>query len=780
MSVLSIAACLLALFGGNAARPTPASTSAEFTPIPGVLESTTRLIARPIAFDVLVRSGLSEEDAWAHRAAARRRAYEHTLVRYVPQTDEYILDVGAFEALEPTALEMLASGNFQYVEPDWKVAPSVVLSATQGSASRVGAHRPAAPSLPSNCPDDLFFTSEWHLVSTRLDACAAWHFETGDPGITVALCDTGVRTTHEDLLLHRLEGYNAVDRLWESQGGQITPVYNHGTRTTGVAAANGDNGIGISGIGWDFSWRMIRVSNLSDGGAWLTDLQHAARTAIESGDRIANVSYAGSWLVSNLTTADYIRSLGGILVWAAGNDGATLSYSDRDADALLVVGASDMSDTLASFSNRGTYVDLVAPGVNIETTDSYADSAYTSSASGTSFAAPIASGALALIWSARPELSPADVERILKQSSTDIGAPGIDDQFGYGRVELLAAITRDGRTVPHAEFAAPETSGQSPLAVRFRDTSTGVPTNFLWSFGDGATSTERNPVHTYTSSGSFDVTLSVSNALGTHATTHAGFVLVDIIPPVANFSATPTSGLSPLVVHFTDTSGGGATTQWAWDFGDGATSNAQHPVHTYTSSGTYDVTLTASNAYGSDTLTQYAFVVVDYIAPQPWFSATPTSGNSPVVVTFTNQSTGGVATSWLWTFGDGGASAVANPTHTYTAAGTYTVGLYASNAYGSNQVYRQAYIQVGAGPSIVADFVGTPTSGSAPLTVHFTDLSIGNVTQWEWDFGDNVTSTERNPVHVFTQSGEYDVELQVSNAAGTDSHKTRLQYIVVQ
>ncbi len=743
-----------------------------FVSIPGVRELGGRLIARPLPTSKLLGAGATLEGARVRRAVALDALRAYRVREHVPQTDEYVVELARPGDEERAAAGLSASGAFEYVVPDWRVFPC-------HTPSRVPSHKPTFPVLPERCPDDPSYSAQWHLVSARLDACAAWWYETGAPSVAIGLCDTGVRATHQDLLLHRLEGYNAVDRLWESQGGAISAVMNHGTRTTGIAAANGDNGVGITGIGWNLSHRMLRVSNASDGAAWLTDLQHAARTSIESGDRVVNVSYAGVDSASNPTTAEYIASIGGLLVWAAGNEARLMSATDRDADDLLVVGASDMIDGLATFSNFGTYVDLVAPGVNITTTDSSADSGYTSAASGTSFAAPIVAGACGLVWSARPELSTGDVERALKLGAQDVGPVNLDDTYGYGRADLLGALTTRLEAVPAARVAGFPTSGVGPLSVQFRDLSTGVPTSWLWDFGDGTTSNERNPLHTYTSSGAFDVTLTVGNGLGADTASTAAFVLVDVIPPIAEFTATPTTGLSPLSVSFTDQSTGGIATAWAWDFGDGTTSTLRNPTHVFTGSGSFTVGLTVSNAFGSDTISKYAYVTTDYVPPIAAFSGTPTSGNSPLLVQFTDQSTGGIATSWLWTFGDGGVSGVRNPSHTYTAAGTYTVGLTASNAYGSNTTYQVGYVTVGQGPTIVANFTATPLTGTAPLSVQFTDLSVGNAVSWEWDFGDDTTSTLRNPVHVYTSSGEYDVTLQVSNSAGTDSQLDRLQYIIV-
>ncbi len=760
-------------------RPAAVVPTPDFAPVPGVCELTGRLIVRPVQRQDLSAEGVPLEQVFERRRRARLDLRKFELVRHVAQTDEYILRVPAGQTEEQVAAALMATGDFEYAEPDWRLYPISPGPTAQGPPTHVGG-RVETPPLPwPRCPDDPLFPAQWHHSAERIDSCQGWSLTTGTPTVSVGVCDTGLRTSHQDLQLHRLEAYNAVDQLWESEGGQIGPIHYHGTRTTGAVAANGNNGVGVAGLGWNLSHRMIRVSNQTDGGAYLSDLQHGARTAIESGDRIANVSYHGASYGSNQTTAAYIKSIGGLLLWGAGNTGANHSHIDRDADDLIVVGATDQNDALASFSVYGTFVDLVAPGVGILTTDSGSDHDY-ASADGTSYACPLTSGVCALIWSARPTLSPNDVELILKAGADDIGAPGIDHVFGYGRIDLPGSLAESGTTHPTAEFAGTPLSGVSPLVVEFTDLSTGVPTAWSWDFGDGQTSPEQNPTHTYTSSGAFTVSLVVSNSIGADQHVLIDYVLVDIIPPEAEFSGTPTAGLSPLTVQFQDESTGGIPTSWLWDFGDGFTSTQPDPPHTYTSSGFYTVSLTVTNAYGFDTISKLDYITVDYIPPVAGFSGLPTSGASPLVVDFTDESTMGAATSWQWYFGDSWTSTEQDPSHTYTAPGTYSVSLLVSNAYGSDQLWRTNYIEVGPGPPLLAEFEGTPLTGPAPLTVVFTDKSIGHITDWEWNFGDGGTSELQHPTHVFTTPGEYDIALQVGNADGADNGIEKKKYVVVQ
>jgi PKD repeat protein len=169
-------------------------------------------------------------------------------------------------------------------------------------------------------------------------------------------------------------------------------------------------------------------------------------------------------------------------------------------------------------------------------------------------------------------------------------------------------------------------------------------------------------------------------------------------PPVADFSASPTSGSAPLAVSFSDSSTGNPTS-WSWDFGDGTSSTAQNPTHIYAIPGSYTVSLTATNAGGSDTKTLTDYITVSAPAsPTADFSASPTSGNAPLAVSFSDSSTGN-PTDWSWDFGDGSTSTARNPSHTYTTPGSYTVSLTASNLTGSDTETRVDYITVTQAPA---------------------------------------------------------------------------------
>lgn len=285
--------------------------------------------------------------------------------------------------------------------------------------------------------------------------------------------------------------------------------------------------------------------------------------------------------------------------------------------------------------------------------------------------------------------------------------------------------------------------------VIFSDTSVGTPTSWEWDFGDGQTSTVRNPRHTYSRTGTYTVTLTVTNAFRVNDST-SQFLDLTTGAPVASFQ----SQANGLTVLFTDTSTG-KPIEWLWDFGDGSTSNAQNPSHTYAQAGTYRVTLTASNAAGSSSTINNVTVSLG-AAPKADFTFQVSRLNAA----FTDTSTGN-PTGWTWNFGDGSSSTEQNPTHSYAQAGTYTVTLTARNAGGSST--KSQFVTVANPPT--ANF----TFQVSGLQATFTDSSTGGPTAWSWDFGDGSASTAQSPSHEYAQAGSYTVRLTVSNAAGSNT-----------
>ncbi|TJY65521.1 PKD domain-containing protein [Sphingobacterium alkalisoli] len=241
----------------------------------------------------------------------------------------------------------------------------------------------------------------------------------------------------------------------------------------------------------------------------------------------------------------------------------------------------------------------------------------------------------------------------------------------------------------------------------------------------------------------------------------------------ADFIFSPTEGCAnPLTVFFTDQSI--SPDEWAWDFGDGGTSSAQNPIHSYTTFGDFTVKLTVTDTiYGCSSTIEK---VVSNYELKPEFSASRTFGCGPLEVDFEDLSVG--AESWNWNFGDGNTSTEQNPTHIYEQPGTYAVVLTITGGACSKTITKTNYIQV-IGPDV--DFSTDITEGCGPLTVAFTNNTIASSPsiRWVWDFGDGTTSTLQNPTHEYASVGTYTVTLTVSDLDGCSRTLTKTDLIQV-
>lgn len=499
-------------------------------------------------------------------------------------------------------------------------------------------------------------------------------------------------------------------------------------------------------------------------------------------------------------------------------------------------------------------------------------------------------------------------------ATVDWGYPcqAVSDAFAVVGIDIMCPGP------PTADFTAAPTTGGYPLTVQFTDLSTAA-TSYSWDFGDTGTSTQQNPIHTYTGMGSYTVTLTVTNSEGSDTMTKTNYIVVTAPQmPVADFVADATDVAVGQSVTFTDLTTENPTS-WAWTFEGGtpATGTAQNPVVTYNTVGTFTVTLTATNIVGSDTETRVGYInvaeipycssqgntysmewisrvrvaaldnssgaagytdftyldcgltggstvnvyltpgfsgttyteywriwidyngdhdfedtgelvfsgsgsstvsgtftvasginrttrmrvsmkyagyptpcetftygeVEDYTAiigfggdlpPVANFSASATTIYEGQSVTFTDLSTND-PDSWDWVFEGGtpATSTLQNPTVTYYTAGQYEVTLWATNAYGTDLEIKDNYITVlPANDPPVADFTFT-TSG---LTANFTDAgtdSDGTIVSWAWTFGDGGTSTAQNPSHTYAAGGTYAVTLTVTDDDGAADAVTK-------
>ncbi len=309
-----------------------------------------------------------------------------------------------------------------------------------------------------------------------------------------------------------------------------------------------------------------------------------------------------------------------------------------------------------------------------------------------------------------------------------------------------------------ANFTADYTAGCAPLVVHFTNTSTGA-TSYSWNLGNGATPIIANPSTSYTTPGTYTVTLTAYS--GGSSSTHTITITVYPVPTV-NFYANDTSVCPGTPVTFTSNSLGGVAgpLTYTWNFGDGYAGSSATPSHPYLSPGTYNVTLSVINAQGCiSSLTKSVYMhvftpaVVNFTASPNYFCT------APGVAVFNNLTTGTPGITYYWSFGDGGSSTSASPTHSYTAAGTYTVKLIATDGNGCTDTFtRPSYIGVGnltAGFSFIS-----PSCVNSSVT--FINTSNAH-TSSSWSFGDGGRDTANNPTHAYSAPGIYTVTLIVSD-----------------
>jgi subtilisin family serine protease len=296
----------------------------------------------------------------------------------------------------------------------------------------------------------------WHLA--RMRATDAWDYTIGTPGTIVAVLDSGVSVSHPDLQGRLLAGYDFVN-----SDADATDDFGHGTAVAGAIAATGNNGLGAAGVA--FGCRVLPVKVMGPTGyAYYSAVAEGIRYAVDNGARVINISIAGDAPSATLQGAiDYAWGSNVVVVAAAGNNANSIPLYPAACDHVVSVGATDETDLLASFSSYGSQVRLTAPGNGIWTTQRSAEEPF-GPWRGTSFASPLVAGAAALLASAKPELSNADIVSLLEESAEDFGPTGRDDVYGFGRVNVLQALLAAGAQVatPSIPSPAPQVTLVSP------------------------------------------------------------------------------------------------------------------------------------------------------------------------------------------------------------------------------------------------------------------------------------------------------------------------------
>ena len=402
--------------------------------------------------------------------------------------------------------------------------------------------------------NDTYFGNAWHLDT--MNAPLAWDQSKGD-GIVVAVLDSGVDPNHPDLQGQLVPGRNIYDG-----NDNTADVYGHGTNVAGVIAADSNNGIGVTSLAWNAKIMPVRISQLN-GSAYSSTIASGLTWAADHGAKVANISYAISGSSTVITAAQYMRDKGGVVCSSAGNDGTNLST--LPTDAIITVSATDSGDNLASWSSYGNVVDVAAPGVNIWTT---LNGGGYGPVSGTSFSSPATAAVVALVMARNPALSPAQVDGIIMNASLDLGTPGKDVYFGYGRVDAAAAVSAGGSSPapdtepPTVSITNPTgggyVSGTVPIAAVAADnkgvtrvdfyidgtrvsSDTSAPYSLNWNSTGHANGTAQLLARAYDSANNEGVSQTVSIIVDNQAT------VTDTVPPTVTILSPNTTTVSGTV-----------------------------------------------------------------------------------------------------------------------------------------------------------------------------------------------------------------------------------------
>jgi PKD repeat protein len=351
-------------------------------------------------------------------------------------------------------------------------------------------------------------------------------------------------------------------------------------------------------------------------------------------------------------------------------------------------------------------------------------------------------------------------------SNETINYTGASDQSAIlvvKRVSGSGTFSLLGNAAPAVDFTVDFSSGTAPLSVHFTNLTTGA-TDYTWDFGDGNFSTVVNPANTYALPGNYTVTLTAVGPGGTNSLARLTYINVTAPPPIAAFTASPTSGFGDLTVYFTNLSSG--ATSYLWGFGDYTTSTNENPVHIYTYSdlhNVFDVSLTAFGPGGTNSITLTNLVVVFYPPqpPTPYINVSdyydPLVGYPPLMIAISgSDNANGIVDStdpsFLWNFGDNSTGSIGGgglmPTyHIYTEPGTYTVSLTVTNSAGTNTFTRTNCVVVADWPSM-----SQPTVSGSNFLFSFPTLP-GNTYGYSIYFKDSLSDALWSPGDTYPGDG---------------------------
>ncbi len=474
-------------------------------------------------------------------------------------------------------------------------------------------------------PNDSLYTLyngpqnwNWHLE--RIQADLAWDISKGSSEIRVAIVDNAVWADHPDLAGKIVAQRNVVNNTNNSNPPSTgnASEWSHGTHCAGLAAGASDNGIGIASVGFNVSIIAVRASS-DNSPSYITASYTGVQWAANNGADVISMSWGGTgYSQTEQNIINTIWNMGIVLVAAAGNDNINTPHYPSAYAHVISVASTDFDDVKSDFSNFATSVDVCSPGGAcaggpaglLSTTFNSATFGNYDLMQGTSMATPIVSGLCGLILSINPQLTPAQVENILKTSADDIYAlnPNYTGMLGAGRINAYQAALHTPFQPTANLFTAVTTTLPGGNGTQFTDLSTGVPSQWQWTFqgGNPASSTSQNPLPVrYTTPGVYDVSLTVTNDFGTNSIVFPDYITVTTTPvPFISIGASDTLPCISSPVLLNDLTLFGPTA-WEWSISpssyelvNGTSLSSQNPEIKFLVPGPYSLSLAAWNANG--------------------------------------------------------------------------------------------------------------------------------------------------------------------------------------
>ncbi len=432
--------------------------------------------------------------------------------------------------------------NFESDKNVQNIKPMAIVNAVAAKVTpEVIASIAKRPDVSKIEPDELVSITEDHILPRKqinqscirhsnawgvdkIGAPEVWHQGITGKGITVAVIDSGIDSTHPDLDDNLGTNDPKVVGWIDYINGKKSPYddYGHGTHVAGIISGTGASGV-HTGVAPGTKLIVAKAFDQS-GSGYQSDVILAFEWAVNNGARIISFSNGKPQHNSSFTIAmNRVVAEGVIPVVVAGNSGpgSNTIYCPGDETNAITVGATDTSDVICPFSSRGPvdlygqrYIkpDVSAPGIDITSTVPVWNGTLYDSISGTSVAAPHVAGTVALMLEENPTLKPSEIKHILESTAVHLGSAGKNNDYGSGRINTYEAVYYKF-VHPFTNFSSNITKGFVPLSVKFIALSQNG-TGWNWDFGDGSNSTQQSPMHTYSSTGIYTVKLTVSNKAG--------------------------------------------------------------------------------------------------------------------------------------------------------------------------------------------------------------------------------------------------------------------------